>query len=914
LTVNFLLLLTLAAGVEDRGRLAFHAPREGRFAFGGAIGERIERNVEGWLLPAPVANPGLVGMFRARDRKPAPEIVPWAGEFAGKYLISALQALRETDRPELRRRVEEVVADVLSTQAEDGYIGPFPRAERLLGHWDLWGHYHLIQALLLFADGVGDIRAAGAAERAGDLICRTYLDAGRRVFDAGSQEMNMAVIHALGMLYRRTGAERYLRMMREIEKDWERAGDYFRQGLAGVDFYRTPRPRWESLHDLQGLVELFRITGDERYRAAFVNLWKSIARRDRHNTGGFSSGEQAVGHPWSPAAIETCCTVAWMALSVDMLQLTGEPEAADELELSTWNGLLGAQHPSGRWWTYNTPMDGAREASAHSIVFQARAGTPELNCCSVNGPRGLGMLSEWAVLVDAEGPVLNWYGPLKAELKLADGSPLRIEQETLYPAGTGPVAIALHPQRRSAFQLRLRIPSWSEKTTVRVNGGPPLEAPPGRYLPIRREWADGDRVTLELDQQIRFWVGDREQSGRLSLFRGPILLAYDQRWNRFDEDGLPAIDASSLAAAQPKPVPLERGPLAPLVLLDLEAAGGLAIRLCDFASAGAAGTRYRSWLPSQNAPPPTVLLDRPRHGERLPPGKLLFAWGGKRRAAEGEERTLVIANAPDFERARVHRAESVGRLVVDPEAGAGGGTFYWKVAARNRSGSSESEARSFTVDPALPPLPAAVLGPPGEGPDGVLLSAPLRGDPAPSHGLLLDSGGIAPAEGRRGEPGAALSFDGERGRIRYAIPWFPMKDYAAAVHVAVRSFPAGRIAQVLSAWSRGVDDPLRITVEGGKVFARLEAGRSYSTEGVPLEAGRWVHLAAVKRGPRLTLYVDGTERAAAAVPEDVDSEAENVGLGGNPNFGGNEFLPASMADFRLYARALEPGEIRELAR
>lgn len=39
-------------------------------------------------------------------------------------------------------------------------------------------------------------------------------------------------------------------------------GDYYRTGLAGQEFYRTPRPRWESLHAIQGLVELYRITGD----------------------------------------------------------------------------------------------------------------------------------------------------------------------------------------------------------------------------------------------------------------------------------------------------------------------------------------------------------------------------------------------------------------------------------------------------------------------------------------------------------------------------------------------------------------------------------------------------------------------------------------------------------------------------
>ena len=124
-----------------------------------------------------------------------------------------------------------------------------------------------------------------------------------------------------------------------------------------------------------------------------------------------------------------------------MLRLTGDPRVADELERSTFNGALGAQHPSGRWWTYNTPMDGVREASAHSIVFQARAGGPELNCCSVNGPRALGMLSEWAVMRDAKGFVVNWHGPGTANL-ITTGTTSRCSAKANCRAAAGRVGLS----------------------------------------------------------------------------------------------------------------------------------------------------------------------------------------------------------------------------------------------------------------------------------------------------------------------------------------------------------------------------------------------------------------------------------------------------------------------------------------
>ena len=146
-------------------------------------------------------------------------------------------------------------------------------------------------------------------------------------------------------------------MAREVETDWERAGDYLRAGLDGREFYQSPRPRWESLHDLQGLVELWRITGDQKYCEAFTHHWRSIRRWDRRNTGGFSSGEQATGNPYAPTAIETCCTVAWMALTLDYLRLTGDsaPPTIWSWPRSTagWGRSIpaAAGGPTTRRWT-----------------------------------------------------------------------------------------------------------------------------------------------------------------------------------------------------------------------------------------------------------------------------------------------------------------------------------------------------------------------------------------------------------------------------------------------------------------------------------------------------------------------------------------------------------------------------------
>jgi len=296
-----------------------------------------------------------------------------------------------------------------------------------------------------------------------------------------------------------------------------------------------------------------------------------------------------------------------MAMSVDMLKMTGDPIVADELELSTLNSAIGMFSPTGRWSTYNTPMDGDRRANFHEINFQCRPGSPELNCCSVNAARGLGLVGEWAVMRDPAGLFLNWYGPGSIAGTLESGVAVTLGQETDYPR-SGRVRIRVEPSQNSKFVLRLRIPHWSDRTEVKVNGEPVPGVVSGRYLSLTREWKPGDKIELSLDLSPRFWVGERECAGLTSIYRGPILMTYDRRFNAIDPADLPALDARALEG---KPVAWA-GSMPPMLLIEYPAAGGRGLRLCDFASAGADGSTYRSWLKVEHVAATPFRRNNPR--------------------------------------------------------------------------------------------------------------------------------------------------------------------------------------------------------------------------------------------------------------------------------------------------------------
>ena len=163
-------------------------------------------------------------------------------------------------------------------------------------------------------------RSLATCASAADLMARIYLDGNRRVLDAGAQEMNMAVIHSLGMLYRQTGEPRYRQLMAQHRRrlDLQR-----RLPAHGPSRRRILSHAAAALGKPARSARSGRAVSHHRRGALSRRLPAPLVEHPPAGTaaisGAFSSGEQATGNPYEPTPIETCCTIAWMAMSLDAL-------------------------------------------------------------------------------------------------------------------------------------------------------------------------------------------------------------------------------------------------------------------------------------------------------------------------------------------------------------------------------------------------------------------------------------------------------------------------------------------------------------------------------------------------------------------------------------------------------------------
>ena len=519
------------------------APLTGVSLGPGVFRDAMQNNVEYLLTSFSVDE--MLRPFRERAGKSVPPglrppIPFWdtdlPGSSAGRFLMGAGNTLRWQEHDELRRRLDAIVDGIAECRQPNGYIMAYP--EESIFHSERAGYTRAwVTHGLLEAGYAGHPKAFDLLRGYYDWFDNCpYLPKLLRGTTQGVQGMvaNTRVYFAKGQPSDIQVIQRYYQE------------DFWLDGLARRDQtmvwqYPYDRPHNYLLTDIEAYLDLYRATGDTRYRDAVLGAWQLYHDDWEHTGGSIAITEFGEFPPKSyrlKAQIEFCETGElcgssfWTFLNQRLHQLDPEQEKyVAEIEKSIYNIGIANQY-DGKGLYYHARLVGTKG--------DRQVGYCTNSCCEGQGTRLLGSIPEHLYTLVADGPHPGVYIDMFAPSTLRwtqksshsdTNGELQMEMKTSFPENPEvQLLITTDAPRRSV--LRVRTPSWAmAEMPIQVNGAQHATGKPGEYVAIDRTWKSGDTVsfTLPIGFRLTLYTGMDQIEGhsRYALEYGPILLAID---------------------------------------------------------------------------------------------------------------------------------------------------------------------------------------------------------------------------------------------------------------------------------------------------------------------------------------------------------------------------------------------------
>jgi hypothetical protein len=125
------------------------------------------------------------------------------------------------------------------------------------------------------------------------------------------------------------------------------------------------------------------------------------------------------------------------------------------------------------------------------------------------------------------------YGPSQVTATIRGGVVVTITEATEYPFRES-IRLTVSPSKPAVFPLELRVPTWAETASVRVNGRAAAGVKAGTFHKIERTWKQGDRVELLFPMKPRI---SRWYNNSVAVHRGPLLysLQIGENWRKYKD-------------------------------------------------------------------------------------------------------------------------------------------------------------------------------------------------------------------------------------------------------------------------------------------------------------------------------------------------------------------------------------------
>ncbi len=507
----------------------------------------------------------------------------WRGEYWGKMMRGACFLYTYNRSEELYRALTDTILDILSTPDALGRISTYD-VEHEFDGWDIWSRKYVMLGMQYYIEICRD---EALIKKIVDAMCAhaDYIISkiGRK--EDGKKPITDATRHWRGVnsssilepfvrLYNLTNEQRYFDFAKYIlDNGLSSVANLvdlaYRDELYPYQFPITKA--YETVSCFEGVIELYRITGDEKLKTAVLNFANKMLETDftiigcagcTHELFDHSTVRQANMH--NDRVQETCVTVTLMKFFYQLIMITGDAKFADAFERSMYNAYFGAvnteksveqnfidRHPglvprAMPFDSYSPLTPGQRGLAIGG--FKIMPGGYYYGCCACIGALGMGLIPKINVMKRANGLAVNLYIPGKVETENAFGDKVTLSFETDYPAD-GKVKITIDTDSDNEFTVAFRIPEWSKNSTV---NGTPSEA---GYFEITQNWQANGTVELVFDMATRvispipygtqilmnevIWghnyiipTFDREDpkaKTRRAFERGPLVLAIENR-------------------------------------------------------------------------------------------------------------------------------------------------------------------------------------------------------------------------------------------------------------------------------------------------------------------------------------------------------------------------------------------------
>lgn len=496
----------------------------------------------------------------------------WRGEYFGKMMRGACMTYLYTKSNNLYNLLHNCAIEMLKCQDEKGRFSTYSKNHEFNG-WDIWCRKYVLLGFLHFHEICREPLLKEEIESALIMHLDYIIDhIGKDKIDLSQTSTHWLCINSASILepvikmYNITGNENYLEFARYIIGYLTNGGpNIFTLAFENklLPYQYPVKKAYEMMSCFEGLLEYYRVTGEEKWKTATINFVESIKKSEISLIGCAGCEHELFNNSvatqtdidYTGIMQETCVTVTWMKLCNQLLLLTGEAKYADYIEQSFYNALYGAVNNNknakngGLIFDSYSPLTlgqrGRKVGGQKNISLDKFYG-----CCAAIGAAGTALPLLTAVTATKNGIAINYYENSNITI-----NGFKLSVDTKYPSSEK-IIITIMDSESEKKEILLRIPAFSGKqTTVIINGKTyPINetSTEGFYVSLCRKWSKNDTVEIQLDMNPRIIrpsgvIGKEETKNFFAILYGPLVLTRDAQ---ITQVGNPVKIKNKLAVAQ----------------------------------------------------------------------------------------------------------------------------------------------------------------------------------------------------------------------------------------------------------------------------------------------------------------------------------------------------------------------------